>query len=464
MKRRFVLAMTLLVTAMTLCAAPYSDILSGAKANSITLKNAEISYRNALISVDKNSLEDEVQITVSGSAKVSPSLSVSPSVKVVLPNDGSTTIEAVVPVTLDYSDASLYSASPSVTVKHLFDLTGYDKKAITDLSNSKSLLGSEQTYQNAVISFETTVLNSIKSLLAAEKNLAAQKYTLAENEKSLNDRVALGQITEGSVTWQQLSNQIAISRNTIASLERQIENAKAQYKTLTGMEWDGVTDLPEPDLSFTVLPTGNTSVIMKQIDAEIAKANLDAKNVQLNPQAVSVNGTLSSVNSNNVLKTTNSIDLNAGATYSQSNWSVGSSVGFSYNARDNKFDTPSLTISGNWQNKNTTKKDELELQSLSNMVIAAENSAQDELTSYIQSARSLELDILQYEYTRIQTESNSDYLKASLENVQALYEVGLATEAELRKARFNVEMDEYDTMSVIIDGLLLQNRIRQLNL
>ena len=98
------------------------------------------------------------------------------------------------------------------------------------------------------------------------------------------------------------------------------------------------------------------------------------------------------------------------------------------------------------------------------MVIAAENSAQDELTSYIQSARSLELDILQYEYTRIQTESNSDYLKASLENVQALYEVGLATEAELRKAEFNVEMDEYDTMSVIIDGLLLQNRIRQLNL
>ncbi len=464
MKRRLVLAMTLLVTAMTLCAAPYSDILSGAKANSITLKNAEISYRNALISVDKNSLEDEVQITVSGSAKVSPSLSVSPSVKVVLPNDGSTTIEAAVPVSLDYSDVSIYSASPSVTVKHLFDLTGYDKKAITDLSNSKSLLGSEQTYQNAVISFETTVLNSIKSLLAAEKNLAAQKYTLAENEKSLNDRVALGQITEGSVTWQQLSNQIAISRNTIASLERQIENAKAQYKTLTGMEWDGVTDLPEPDLSFTVLPTGNTSVIMKQIDAEIAKANLDAKNVQLNPQAVSVNGTLSSVNSNNVLKTTNSIDLNAGATYSQSNWSVGSSVGFSYNARDNKFDTPSLTISGNWQNKNTTKKDELELQSLSNMVIAAENSAQDELTSYIQSARSLELDILQYEYTRIQTESNSDYLKASLENVQALYEVGLATEAELRKAEFNVEMDEYDTMSVIIDGLLLQNRIRQLNL
>ena len=59
MKRRLVLAMTLLVTAMTLCAAPYSDILSGAKANSITLKNAEISYRNALISVDKNSLEDQ---------------------------------------------------------------------------------------------------------------------------------------------------------------------------------------------------------------------------------------------------------------------------------------------------------------------------------------------------------------------------------------------------------------------
>ena len=472
MKRKCVLSMALLMVAMTLCAAPYSDILSGAKANSITLKNAEISYRNSLITVEKNGLKDEVQVSVTGSAKVSPSLAFTPSVKVVLPNDGSTTIEASVPVTLDYEDPSFYSASPSVAVKHLFDLTGYDKDVITDLSNSKSLLSSEYTYQNSVISFETTVLNSIKSLLSAEKNLASQKFTLSENEKSLSDKVALGQITEGSVTWKQLNNQIEISKNTISSLERQIENAASQYKTLTGMEWDGVTDLPEPDLTFTVLPTGNTSVILKQIDAEIARANLEAKNVQLAPQSVSVSGTASSTNSKSIAKTqfgnaevqTNTIDLNAGATYSQSNWSVGSSVGFSYNARDNKFDTPSLTISGSWQNKTTTKKDELELQSLSNLVVSAENSAQDELTSYIQSARSLELDIMQYEYTRIQAQANSDYLKASLENVKALYDVGLATDAELRKAEFNVEMDEYDTMSVVIDGMILQNRIRALNL
>ncbi|MGN0907919.1 MAG: TolC family protein [Bullifex sp.] len=464
MKKTCVLVMTLLMTAMTLCAAPYSDILEGAKANSITLKNAEISYRNSQITVEKNELKDEVAVTVSGIAKVSPSLAITPSVKVVLPNDGATTIEASVPYTLDYDDTSLYSASPSLKVSHVFDLSGYDKDVLSALSNSKSLLSSEYSYQNTILTFENSVLNSIRTLLSTEKSLASQSFNLEESEKSLNDKVTLGQVTEGSVTWQQAVNQINISKNTVSALERQIENAKSQYKTLTGLEWDGVTDLPEPDLTFTMLPGGNTGVIIKQIDAEIAKENYAGRFAQMNPQAVAVNGSVTGTNSRTLMNETNSVGMNAGATYSQNNWTLGSSVGFSYNARDNKFDTPSLTVSGTWQNKTTTKKDELELQGLSNLIISAENSAQDELTSYIQSARALELDIMQYEFTKIQSQANSEYLKANLENVKALHDVGLVTDAELRKAEFNAQMDEYDTMSVIIDGLILQNRIRLLNL
>lgn len=485
MKKIIFTAMILFIAAMGIFASSYSDIISSAKENNISLKNAEISYLNSKLTIEKSELEDELQITVSvKDAQILQNLDVTPTVKIVLPNDGSTTITVTVPTTLDYEDTSRYSFSPTLTVDHNFDLSGFDKDVLTALSNSKAALENEYTYQNALLSFEKTCISTIKTIVNLEKDIENQSYLIEKSENSIKEKLALGQITSTSITYKQLINQLELSKNTLKAYEKQYEIAKNQYKETTNLDWDGLSNLPSPDLTLSLLPTGNTKVILATIDEEIAKENISSKNAALNPQSVTVSGGLmstnsrkqsnslglmaleglESANSKNIIVEKNSLTASAGATYSQGNWSVGASLSSSYDFKKNSFDTPSVTVSGSWSNKTTKRSDEIELQKLQNSLVSASNSASEEYTSYLQSYNALQLEVLQYEFNVTQTNANSEYLKANLENVKALYDAGLATEQELRDAEFNVKLDEYTQTVLVLDGLTLSNKIKMLNL
>ena len=448
----------------TLYATDYNEIIQKAKSESKSVQNAELSYLNSKLTLEKSELEDELQITVSGNAQVSPDLTVAPTVKIVLPNDGSTTITATVPSSLNYDDTKIYSFSPKVTVDHNFDLSGFDEDVLTALSNSRTALNNEYTYQYALLSFENTCISTIKTIVNLEKNIENQSYLIEKSEKSIKEKLALGQITTSSITYKQLINQLELSKNTLKAYEKEYEIAKSQYKEATNLDWDGLSNLPSPDLTLSLLPTGNTKVILATIDEEIAKENINSKNAALNPQNVKVSGGVESANLKNSLGEKNSLTATAGATYSQGNWSVGASLSSSYDFKKNSFDTPSVTVSGSWSNKTTKRSDEIELQKLQNSLVSASNSASEEYTSYLQSYNALQLEVLQYEFNVTQTKANTEYLKANLENVKALYDAGLATKQELEDAEFNVKLDEYTQTVLVLDGLTLSNKIKMLNL
>lgn len=464
MKKIIIFTIVLTMASLVLYATPYNEIIKKAKEESKSVQNAELSYLNSKLTLEKSELKDEVQISVNANAQVSPDLNVNPTLTVVLPNDGSTTIKVSSPTSLKYDDTTIYSVSPSVDVMHTFDLTGYDKDIITNLSNSRSALSSEYTYQNTLLSFENSCISTLKSIVNLEKNIENQKYSIQKSEKNLNDKLTLGQITTSSIAYSQLVNQIELAKNTLKAYERQYEITKNQYKELTGLTWDGLTDLPEPDLTLNLISTGNTKVILASIDEEIARENINTKNASINPQAIKVNGGVSSSNSKNKIVESNTLTASAGATYSSGNWSLGSSISSTYNINDTSFNTPSVTISGSWSNKTTKRSDEIELMKLENNLISASNSAQDEYTSYLQSYNALQLEVLQYEFNVSQTNANSEYLKANLENVKALYEAGLATKSELEDAEFNVKLDSYTQTALVLDGLTLTNKIKMLNL
>lgn len=448
----------------TLYATDYNEIIQKAKSESKSVQNAELSYLNSKLTLEKSELEDELQITVSGNAQVSPDLTVAPTVKIVLPNDGSTTITATVPSSLNYDDTKIYSFSPKVTVDHNFDLSGFDEDVLTALSNSRTALNNEYTYQYALLSFENTCISTIKTIVNLEKNIENQSYLIEKSEKSIKEKLALGQITTSSITYKQLINQLELSKNTLKAYEKQYEIAKSQYKEATNLDWDGLSNLPSPDLTLSLLPTGNTKVILATIDEEIAKENINSKNAALNPQNVKVSGGVESANLKNSLGEKNSLTATAGATYSQGNWSVGASLSSSYDFNKNSFDTPSVKVSGSWSNKTTKRSDEIELQKLQNSLVSASNSASEEYTSYLQSYNALQLEVLQYDFNVTQTNANTEYLKANLENVKALYDAGLATKQELEDAEFNVKLDEYTQTVLVLDGLTLSNKIKMLNL
>ena len=464
MKKNIILSVIIIMVCSTLYATDYNEIIQKAKSESKSVQNAELSYLNSKLTLEKSELEDELQITVSGNAQVSPDLTVAPTVKIVLPNDGSTTITATVPSSLNYDDTKIYSFSPKVTVDHNFDLSGFDEDVLTALSNSRTALNNEYTYQYALLSFENTCISTIKTIVNLEKNIENQSYLIEKSEKSIKEKLALGQITTSSITYKQLINQLELSKNTLKAYEKQYEIAKSQYKEATNLDWDGLSNLPSPDLTLSLLPTGNTKVILATIDEEIAKENINSKNASLNPQNVKVSGGVESANLKNSLGEKNFLTATAGATYSQGNWSVGASLSSSYDFKKNSFDTPSVTVSGSWSNKTTKRSDEIELQKLQNSLVSATNSASEEYTSYLQSYNALQLEVLQYEFNVTQTNANTEYLKANLENVKALYDAGLATKQELEDAEFNVKLDEYTQTVLVLDGLTLSNKIKMLNL
>ena len=125
---------------------------------------------------------------------------------------------------------------------------------------------------------------------------------------------------------------------------------------------------------------------------------------------------------------------------------------------------PSLTFAGSWTNKTTKRSDDLELQKLNNDLISAQNDLTDARTEYVQSAQNLQLEILNYTYTLQNQEAQNSYLSSNLEYLNQLYEAGLCSLDDIEDAQKELEWAEYDNTINIIDGLILENKIAQLNI
>ena len=450
MKKASGLILLLALSGATLWATDYSVILQKATENSPEMRNAELTYQNSLLTQQQNDLDDSVKVTVStgetgisipfqsthevenilgGVRQSNTELSLTPTVEVVLPNDGQTTITATSGLGFQYADGSYYRVEPGISASHTFDLTGFDSDLATSISNARSSLLSEQTWQNARLSFENSVLTSIRAIVQAEQQLAEAQYNLSKAEKTLSDAIQLGNVTEGSVSYQQSVNNINFQKNNIAAYEEQIAVAGQQYTTLTGLVWDGVENLPSPDLSFQILDGGNTNVVLAQMDVQIAEQAIATKNHELNPSGIrlsgGVSGTLSSEDNN--------ASGNVGLLYSAGNWSVGGSFSGSY-------DRATFTL------------------------ISAQNDLIQARTSYIQNAQALQIDIMNHNFTLQQAVANRNYLANNLAYVQSLYDEGLATEQQLSDAQRELEWADVTDKVNTIDGLIIQNRIAMLNI
>lgn len=494
-----VLAVLLLST--LLFAASYDEILSKSMANSPQMKNAELTYQNSLLTQQQNDLSDVAQVTVSTgtisvlpnenssttvgdsiralqivlpdiysrfneqelstivSRSVSADFTMSPSVEVVLPNDGATKITASADLGFEYGDSSYYSVAPDLSISHKFDLTGYDSDLASSLSNARSSLQSEMTYRNAKLTFESQVLTSIKTILSAQQSLDEANYNLAKAEKNLSNALELGNISETSVSYMQTMNNINLQKRTIDATEKQIATAMEQYTTLTGLEWDGVENLPSPDLTLNILPNGNTEVILASIDVEIAQQAIAAKQHEVSPSSISVSGNVNS----SLSEQSKTVGGSGAVSYQAGNWSVGAGFGGTYSNRTDKF-TPSLTFAGNWSNKTTKRSDDLELQKLNNDLISAQNDLADARTSYVQSAQNLQISILNHNYTVQNHAAEKPYYESNLEYQKTLLDAGLCSQDDVNDASKQVEWAGVTEITDQIDGLLLQIQIEQLNL
>ena len=433
--------------------------------NSPQMKNVELTYLNSLLTQQQNDLDDEVQVTLStgtwsfafeeesigsGGSQLSSVMSGlnSPSVTVQIPNgENETSITAATGLRFNYGEHKSYVVSPSLSASHTFDLTGYDSELAVSLSNARASILSEYTYQNEVLKFENQVLTSIKTILQAEQNLDEDRYDLEKAEKSLADALELGNITQGSVSYLQAMNSIELQKRTIDATEKQIETAKQHYTTLTGLVWDGVENLPTPDLTLNVLSSGDTDVVLAGIDVEIAQQAIEELNHKIGTSELSIDGAIGG----DFSKDSTSYDGSAGVAYSAGNWAVGTAFGGSFDNQSGKFH-PTLSVGAKWSNKTTKRSDEIELQMLNNNLVSAQNELADARSTYIQDAQNLQIEILNHEYTLQNNAAQKEYLESNLEYQQTLFDSGLCTQQDVDDARKQVEWASVQDMIDTIEG------------
>ena len=77
-----------------------------------------------------------------------------------------------------------------------------------------------------------------------------------------------------STSYRNMELSLARLETSLAATERKLNLAKAQYRQITGLPWDGLDAVPEADLTFTPMESGDTSVVVASLALEIAKLDL----------------------------------------------------------------------------------------------------------------------------------------------------------------------------------------------
>jgi hypothetical protein len=474
---RGLVLLLLVVGVNPLFSASLEDIIKNSLEQSSQMQSYQILKQNTALTVSIDDSDDELGIEVkSGDVYTTYDTTNDgyefgtddSSVTFTLPNDEKTTITVGTGSTSLFPSLSGYSISPYVSAGHTitYGETGDNRSAL--LSKETLLLG-DHTYATNVLSFKTSLYQQIISLLTTEKSISETKKQIDDTQTEIDNALKLRTLDENSLSYQGKTNTLESLKNSLASHEANAVLIRQQYKVLTGLPWDGVTDISEPNLSFAVNPNGNISVSLKAIALDIAKEDLKVEQARLTNRTLGLTGTISAsstnetVSSSTITTGSNTTDLSGslGALYAGKTFSFGGSVAGTY-----EFDTgdvtPTLTVSGSWNNNNTSTVDKLNLQKLQNKVLLAQIEYNDALNTYLYDATSLSGDIATWKLSHSLQANTEVYHQRELTQQKALFEKGLVRESEVAEAAFTIAQDGYDRDIALLKGLVLQNQIDSL--
>ena len=466
MKKAFLVIVVSLFALSSVFSVSLDEIINGAKELSPTYQNVILSYENSLINI--RSLERKDKVGVSVSASVNPlyeensllgssvetkkGINTSSTATITLPNDGKTTISGEVGVKTLY-DGSSTTTSLSLDASHTFDFTGYSSSTTDDLTLATTKYSTELSKATSELNFEKSVINTVSAILSYEKNIKKAQKSVDDQKSIIEKMETLGTYSKSSTTYINAVNVLNQLQSSLDSAQKQYENALKSFEKVSGMEWTGLDDIPEPVLDLKIYDNGNTSVLISSLKAEAAVENYKAEVAKLNPMNLSVSGKV-----NGTISDSSSTSISTSLSYTGDNWSISATPGLSI-TKDKTV--PSLTISGRWSNGGTMNtSDEDALSASSNKMVSAENDYRDAFSSYFDEAQSLSLRILSWEAEYSNAKASLDYAKMMYENEKVMLEYGFSTEKDVRSAELSVISAEYDLKMTMLEGLSLERDLK----
>ena len=466
MKKAFLVIVVSLFALSSVFSVSLDEIINGAKELSPTYQNVILSYENSLINIRSLERKDKVGVSVSasvnplyeensllgGSVETKKGINTSSTATITLPNDGKTTISGGVGVKTFY-DGSSTTTSLSLDASHTFDFTGYSSSTTDDLTLATTKYSTELSKATSELNFEKSVINTVSAILSYEKNIKKAQKSVDDQKSIIEKMETLGTYSKSSTTYINAVNVLNQLQSSLDSAQKQYENALKSFEKVSGMEWTGLDDIPEPVLDLKIYDNGNTSVLISSLKAEAAVENYKAEVAKLNPMNLSISGKV-----NGTISDSSSTSISTSLSYTGDNWSISATPGLSI-TKDKTV--PSLTISGRWSNGGTMNtNDEDALSASSNKMVSAENDYRDAFSSYFDEAQSLSLRILSWEAEYSNAKASLDYAKMMYENEKVMLEYGFSTEKDVRSAELSVISAEYDLKMTMLEGLSLERDLK----
>ena len=472
MKKALLIIVVSLFALSSVFAVSLDDIINGAKELSPTYQNVILSYENSLINIRNLERKDKVGVAVSASVdplyekvtvtrnpvtgdveeEAHKGFNASSNATITLPNDGKTTITGGVGVTTLY-DGSSTATSLSLDASHTFDFTGYSSSTSDDLTLATTKYSTELSKSTSELNFEKSVINTVSAILSYEKNIKKAQKSLDDQKSTVEKMETLGTYSKSSTTYINAVNVLNQLQASLDAAVKQYENALKSFEKVSGMEWTGLDEIPEPVLDLKIYDNGNTSVLISSLKAEAAVEDYKAEAAKLNPMSLSISGKVSGT-----ISDSSSTTISGSLSYTGDNWSLSATPGVTI-TKDKT--TPSLTISGTWSNGGTiSTSDEDTLTSLSNKMLSAQNDYRDALSSYFDEAQSLSLRVLSWEASYSNAKASLDYAKTVYENEKVMLEYGFSTEKDVKSAELNMISAEYDLKTTMLEGLSLERDLK----
>ena len=466
MKKAFLVIVVSLFALSSVFSVSLDEIINGAKELSPTYQNVILSYENSLINIRSLERKDKVGVSVSasvnplyeensllgGSVETKKGINTSSTATITLPNDGKTTISGEVGVKTLY-DGSSTTTSLSLDASHTFDFTGYSSSTTDDLTLAITKYSTELSKATSELNFEKSVINTVSAILSYEKNIKKAQKSVDDQKSIIEKMETLGTYSKSSTTYINAVNVLNQLQSSLDSAQKQYANALKSFEKVSGMEWTGLDDIPEPVLDLKIYDNGNTSVLISSLKAEAAVENYKAEVAKLNPMNLSISGKV-----NGTISDSSSTSISTSLSYTGDNWSISATPGLSI-TKDKTV--PSLTISGRWSNGGTMNtNDEDALSASSNKMVSAENDYRDSFSSYFDESQSLSLRILSWEADYSNVKASLDYAKMMYENEEVMLEYGFSTEKDVRSAELSVISAEYDLKMTMLEGLSLERDLK----
>ncbi len=463
---RLMLALLLFVPSV-LHALPYADIIEAAE-NGPDADGAELAYEAGLISVAQSALDDTVDYSISFAADPLSEmddgiLHISElSFSAILPDDD-TTITASIPSGLRY-DGRGAVLSPSASISHTFDW-GHDDDRLRDLQTEALRLSVERQYGTDILSIRSSVISLISELISNERSLLSSQEDLRDIDREINDSLKLGIITEGSIVYEELMLEKKRAEDSIGIGEREKEELILRFRTLTGLDWDGADDIPEPVFPDVLSAEVSSAISEAELELMIAEEDVLLEESDQNPRRLTIG---SSAGGNaEVAEGLYSITgtredpiyLEGTIGWEGDDWSVSASGGGRW---DYRFDfTPSLSLSASWHS-GTSESDELRLRSLRNTARIRSDDYYDARRSFDEDKEDIWGRMLSWQREMAELEAETDYRNALYEMILVKYERGLATGEDVHDAELDIRLLDFDRDILLLEGLLLQNEAETL--